>query len=716
MSNFEKSIGEALADPVLSDSLTRFSEAYRASRARAYEGIDFETVRGRIAARKADAARNLDALAERFTQHAEAAGAKVTRVASPLDACAYVLAVAQQAGARVVVKSKSMASEEIHLNATLEKAGIEVAETDLGEWIIQLAHERPSHMVLPAIHKTRGQVAGLFSRETNEELTDDIPSLVAVARRELRTKFLAADIGITGANIAVAETGSLVLLTNEGNARLVTTLPHTHIAIVGLEKLVERFDDIMPIITALPRSATGQLITSYVSIITGAVDNTDGTPKNLHIILLDNRRTEMAADPVFNEALQCIRCGSCLNVCPVFRLVGGHVFGKVYTGGIGAILTAWFDALEESRDIQSLCIQCGTCKDFCPGSIDIPGLIREVRDRVTHREGLPFLQRAAYAVVNNRRLFHAALRAASIAQSPVAGGGFIRHLPFALSSMTEGRSLPAIAAEPFRDRFPEIRQPACTETAIFYSGCLIDFVYPETGASVVKVLNSAGVRVAFPMDQTCCGAPARYGGSPESAADAAKANIKALSAQPAEYIVSACPTCTAALKIDFPELMAKFGTPEEQDQARLIAATTHDFSTLVQRLASEGRLKFKDDAPAPAATSYHDSCHLKRTLGVVDEPRRLLASAGYEIREMAEADTCCGMGGAYSLKVPAVARGVLDRKLSNIKAAGAPEVSTDCPGCLLQIRGGCDAAGIDIHVRHTADRIADRVIDLRSLT
>lgn len=709
MSDFEKSIGEALADPVLSDSLTRFSEAYRTSRARAYEGIDFEAVRGQIAGRKAHAARNLDALAERFTQQAQAAGAKVTRVASPLDACAYVLAVARQSGARVVVKSKSMASEEIHLNATLEKAGIEVSETDLGEWIIQLAHERPSHMVLPAIHKTRGQVAGLFSRETNEELSDDIPALVAVARRELRAKFLSADIGITGANIAVAETGSLVLLTNEGNARLVTTLPRTHIAIVGLEKLVERYDDILPIITALPRSATGQLITSYVSIITGAVENTDGTPKDLHIILLDNRRTEMAADPVFNEALQCIRCGSCLNVCPVFRLVGGHVFGKVYTGGIGAILTAWFDALEESRDIQSLCIQCGTCKDFCPGSIDIPGLIREVRDRVTQREGLPFLQRAAYAVVNNRKMFHAALRAASIAQKPVAGGGFIRHLPFALSPMTEGRSLPAIAAIPFRDRFPEIGQPACTETAIFYSGCLIDFVYPETGASVVKVLNHAGVRVVFPMDQTCCGAPARYGGSPEAAAEAAKANIKALTNRPAESIVSACPTCTAALKLDFPELMKKFGTAEEQEQARVIADKTHDFSTLVQRLAAEGRVKFKENAPGPGATSYHDSCHLKRTLGVVNEPRQLLASAGYEIREMAEADTCCGMGGAYSLKVPAVARGVLDRKLSNIKAAGAPEVSTDCPGCLLQIRGGCDAAGLDFEVRHTADRIADRL-------
>lgn len=709
MSQFAKAIDQALADPVLSDSLTRFSEAYRVGRARAYDGIDFEAVRGRIAERKAHAAQRMDELAARFTLQAQAAGAKVVRASSRLQACEHVLAIARQAGARLIVKSKSMASEEIHLNTALEKAGFEVCETDLGEWIIQLAHERPSHMVLPAIHKTRGQVAGLFSRQTNRELDDDIPGLVAVARHELRAKFLSADIGITGANIAVAETGSLVLLTNEGNARLVTTLPRTHIAIVGLEKLVARFDDVQPILTALPRSATGQLITSYVSVITGAAENTDGSAKDLHIILLDNRRTEMAADPVFKEALQCIRCGSCLNVCPIFRLVGGHVFGKVYTGGIGAILTAWFDALEESRDIQSLCIQCGTCKEFCPGAIDIPALIREVRDRVSRRQGLPFLQRAAYAVVNNRHMFHAALRAASIAQKPVAGGGFIRHLPFALSSMTKGRSLPAIAERPFRDQFPELAQPECQETAIFYSGCLIDFVYPETGVSVVNVLNCAGVRVAFPMQQTCCGAPARYGGSPEAAADAAKANLEALSTQPAEYIVSACPTCTAALKIDFPKLMARSGTPDELRKARAIAAKTCDFSTLVQLLASQGRLRSKQDPPASRVTSYHDSCHLKRTLGIANEPRQLLASAGYEIREMPEADVCCGMGGAYSIKMPAVARGVLDRKLSNIRAAGAPEVSTDCPGCLLQIRGGCDAANMDVTVRHTADRIAERL-------
>lgn len=709
MSELSRAIQTAIDDPTLSTSLTRFSEAYRTSRAKAYEEVNFQEVRERIAERKAYAASHMEELARRFQEQAEAAGARVFRARSPEQAREYVLRVAGQTGARLAVKSKSMASEEIHLNSSLEQAGLEVCETDLGEWIIQLAHQRPSHMVLPAIHLTRDQVAALFSRATKERLDNDIPRLVAVARRELRSKFLTADIGITGANIAVAETGSIVLLTNEGNARLVTTLPRTHIAIVGMEKLVERMEDIQPILTALPRSATSQLLTSYVSIITGPVENPDGSRKNLHIILLDNQRTEMAADPQFREALQCIRCGSCLNVCPIFRLVGGHVFGKVYTGGIGAILTAWFDALEESKDIQSLCIQCGTCKDFCPGGIDIPKLILEVRDRVTAKQGVPLLQRAAYALVNRRRAFHSALRVAAQAQKPLAREGFIRHLPFALSGFTKDRSLPTIAARPFRDRFKEIQQPECEETAAFYAGCLIDFAYPEIGESVVKVLNHAGIRVVFPEDQTCCGAPARYGGSPEAAAEAAEANLKALAEVEADYIVSACPTCTVALRRDFGEVIGAAAPAGLKEKVEDVAARTIDFSSLALHLAREGRLKAAARDGDAGEVTYHDSCHLKRTLGVSEQPRELLSLAGFQIQEMPESDVCCGMGGSYSLKLPAVSRAVLERKLAHIQSTGVGEVSTDCPGCVLQIRGGCDAAGLDVRVKHTAERLAERL-------
>jgi L-lactate dehydrogenase complex protein LldF len=369
---FRDSINTALHNPSLTGALGRFSEAYRISREKAYEGIDFEAVRTQIADRKGYAASHLDELADRFTQKAEARGTKVFRTNDPAKVRDYILDLARQNGVKSVVKSKSMASEEIHLNPHLEKAGIEVHETDLGEWIIQLAGQTPSHMVMPAIHMTKEEVTEVFNEQVEEGQTPDIPKLVKFARGKLRTKFLDAGMGITGANIAVAETGSLVIITNEGNARLVTTLPKIHVAIVGIEKLMANFSDIVPVLTALPRSATAQLLTSYVSIISGPVPNTDGTPKQLHIILMDNRRTEMSHDPKFKQALQCIRCASCLNVCPVFRLVGGHVFGKVYTGGIGTILTAWFDALKSSDEIQGLCIQCGNCTRFVPARSTFP--------------------------------------------------------------------------------------------------------------------------------------------------------------------------------------------------------------------------------------------------------------------------------------------------------------------------------------------------------
>jgi iron-sulfur cluster protein len=709
-SAFKQSIDKAINDANLTGALGKFSEAYKVNRARAYEGIDFELLRTVIAERKSYAASNLDLMAAEFTRNAEAAGARVFQTDDPEKVKEYILKVARDNFVKTVVKSKSMATEEIHLNAYLEKAGIEVGETDLGEWIIQLAGQTPSHMVMPAIHMTKEEVSELFSKEVNERLSTDIPRLVEVARKELRSKFLAADMGITGGNIAVAETGSIVLVTNEGNARMVTTLPKIHIALVGIEKFVEKFADAIPILTALPRSATAQLLTSYVSIITGPSPNTDGSTKELHIILMDNRRTEMANDPKFKQALQCIRCGSCLNVCPVFRLVGGHVFGKIYTGGIGTILTAWFDELKKSEEIQGLCIQCGNCKEICPSKIDIPELIMEIRRRLVQKEGLPLLHKAIYSVVNNRRLFHGMLRAASLAGKPFASGKFLRHLPLFLADLTDGRSLPAIAAEPFRDRFKKIKQPKLNEKAVFYAGCLIDFAYPEMGEALVKILNKAGIEVIFPEEQTCCGAPARYSGAYEVAARNAIDNIKALLSEEVQYVVSACPTCTVALSHEFISTFESLGQKEWLPKAKELAGKTVDFSTLVKKLVDDGRLSLNDRRKLGKVT-YHDSCHLKRTLQVSSQPRELLSKAGYELAEMFECDMCCGMGGSYSIKLPEISAPILQRKLQNIKETGAPVVAMDCPGCVMQIRGGIDQDGADIRVRHTVELLAEQLED-----
>jgi iron-sulfur cluster protein len=758
-SAFKESIESAVHNPTLTGALGRFSETYLGSRAKAYEGVDFEAVRTQIAAVKGGAATHLDELADQFKRNAEARGAKVFRASNPDQVNDYILKLAKANGVEFIVKSKSMASEEIHLNKHLEAEGIHVSETDLGEWIIQLVGQRPSHMVMPAIHLTKEKVAEIFSKEVDERLSSDIPRLVKIARRELRERFLKAGMGISGANIAVAETGTLVIVTNEGNARLVTTLPKIHVAIVGLEKLVPALADAVPILTALPRSATCQLLTSYVTMITGPAPNTDGSLKDLHIILMDSHRTEMARDDTFREALQCVRCGSCLNVCPVYRLTGGHVFGKVYMGGIGTILTAWFDALKESEEIQGLCIQCGKCKEVCPGKIDIPGLILELRRRLTQDEGQSLKEKSIFAVVNNRHVFHAMLRSASLMQKPFEKEGFIRHLPMFLSGMADFRSLPAVAEKPFRDVFPAIDQspvkqvvgqmvgqaprpargplapqsspepncagastserplegprgsgepPYTADRATLYAGCLIDFAYPEIGTAVVKVLNKAGVEVVFPQAQTCCGAPARYSGAYEVAAKNATDNIDALLKEDVRWVVSACPTCTVALKHEFAETFKSLGMTAQLPRADELAAKVVDFSSLVKQLVDEGRLKLKPGMDLGKLT-YHDSCHLKRTLHAERPPRELLQLGGYELVEMKESDVCCGMGGSYSLKMPEISAPILERKLTNLEATGAPLAAVDCPGCAMQIRGGLDKQHSPIRVRHTAELIAEMV-------
>jgi L-lactate dehydrogenase complex protein LldF len=706
--DFKAAIDSAVNNATLTGALGKFSEAYKVNRAKAYDGIDFEALRGSIADIKSQAAGKLDELAETFRRNAEAVGAKVFRTSDPDEVKRYILEVAQRNGVQTVVKSKSMATEEIHLNRHLLEHGISVAETDLGEWIIQLAGQTPSHMVMPAIHMTREEVAEIFSKEVDERLSTDIPRLVKVARNELRPKFLAADIGISGGNIAVAETGSIVLVTNEGNGRLVTTLPRIHVALIGVEKLVEKFESVAPILEALPRSATAQLLTSYVSIISGPTPDEQGTPRELHIILMDNRRSEMARDPKFKQALQCIRCGSCLNVCPVFRLVGGHVFGAVYTGGIGTILTAWFDELKKSEDIQGLCIQCGNCKEICPGKLDIPEMILELRRRLVLEKGQPLVQKAIFGVVNNRKLFHGMLRAASLAAKPFASGKFIRHLPLFLSDLTDGRSLPAIAAEPFRDLFEKLEQPQGREKVAFYAGCLIDFAYPEMGVALVKLLNKAGIEVIFPQEQTCCGAPALYNGAYEAAGENAIANIEALLEDEVTHVISACPTCTVSLAHEFGKTLETLGKTEWLAQARELAEKTIDFSTLIKRLVDEGRLSFREGEQLGKVT-YHDSCHLKRTLKVSREPRELLEGAGYQMAEMFECDMCCGMGGSYSMKLPEISAPILKKKLRNIVETGAPTVAMDCPGCVMQIRGGFDHQGGGVQVKHTVELLVEQV-------
>jgi len=272
--------------------------------------------------------------------------------------------------------------------------------------------------------------------------------------------------------------------------------------------------------------------------------------------------------------------------------------------------------------------------------------------------------------------------------------------------MTEFRSLPSIADRPFRDVFQKNKQPECKEKAALFAGCLIDFAYPEMGEAVVNVLNKAGIEVTFPDKQTCCGAPARYSGAYDVAAQNALDNIQALLSEDVKYIVSACPTCTVALKHDFIASLESTGQVDALPAARALADKAMDFSSLISSLVKQGRLKFKKGI-TPTRFTYHDSCHLKRTLHAEQNARNLMKQAGHELVEMQESDMCCGMGGSYTLKLPELSAPILKRKLDHIEQANVPLVLIDCPGCVMQIRGGLDKRASDITVELTAQRLAD---------
>ncbi|MCH2133530.1 MAG: LutB/LldF family L-lactate oxidation iron-sulfur protein [Phycisphaerales bacterium] len=343
---------------------------------------DWQDLRDRASAIKADVMSNLDHYLETFEQQAQAVGTHVHWASTPAEARSIITGIAQQHGASLAVKSKSMVSEEIGLNEALEQSGVRPVETDLGEWIVQIANETPSHIVAPALHRSREDVRELFARVLQRPMPEDAEGLTEVARLELRQAFADADIGISGANFLVAETGSFLVLENEGNIRMTTSLPRVHIALVGIEKVLPRLSDLDVFLRLIGRSGTGQKLTSYQTLVTGPRRRADDDgPDEIHVVLLDNSRSSLLGNAVTAQTLGCIRCGACLNTCPVYRQIGGHAYGSVYPGPIGAILTPQLAGLHEASQLPFASSLCGACRDVCPVKIDIPEVLLHLRAR-----------------------------------------------------------------------------------------------------------------------------------------------------------------------------------------------------------------------------------------------------------------------------------------------------------------------------------------------
>jgi L-lactate dehydrogenase complex protein LldF len=391
MPNAPEKIKETVANPDLQKAIysaTGRLIAHRASSLGLDLLPDYQDLRTAAHEMKRQTIENLDYYIEEFERNVEAHGGKVVFCSEAKDVADFVLDLAKKRGARLIVKSKSMTTEEIDLNERLEHHQLESVETDLGEYILQLAHQRPYHIVAPALHMTRYEVADIFTDRLGVEKEVVIEKQTKIARAVLRQKFLAADIGITGANFLVADSGAVVLVENEGNARLTTSAPKIHIAIAGIEKLIPRAQDLPLFLKLLGRSATGQPLTVYTSFLSGPRrgDEIDG-PDEFYVVLLDNGRTKLLADPEKRESLFCIRCGACLNHCPVYRKIGGHNYPWIYSGPIGKIITPQFHGVMQDPWLPFASSLCGACAEVCPVKIDIPKLLLKLRAEVTERQG-----------------------------------------------------------------------------------------------------------------------------------------------------------------------------------------------------------------------------------------------------------------------------------------------------------------------------------------
>ncbi len=457
---FKETASLKLNDAVLQRAMKKAKGKFVDGRAASVATIDnWEAIRTYAAALRDRAIANLDAYLIEFEANAIRRGSVVHWAETAEEANAIIVSIARENAVKTVTKSKSMVSEEVSLNDALEAAGVKVLETDLGEYILQLAKEPPSHIVAPAVHKSKEQVAELFVAHHHKPLLTDISAMTREAREELRAHFLSADMGISGANFVIAETGTTLTVTNEGNADMVTTIPRIHCVITGIEKVIPTLEDFATLIRLLPRSAVGQSIANYLTLTTGIKrpEEQEG-PEQMHIVLVDAGRTKLVGSDM-QEMLRCIRCGACMNHCPVYQNVGGHAYGWVYPGPMGSVLTPVYQGIENAGDLPNAATFCGECQVVCPVKIPLPDLMRKLREEQFDLHLRPFSERFAIGVwgffVKRPRLYAFASRAGARIASWMGGREKLIHKLPGIDGWTDGRDMPAPQGKTFRELYRE---------------------------------------------------------------------------------------------------------------------------------------------------------------------------------------------------------------------------------------------------------------------
>ncbi len=713
-------IRDALADDNLKGALfhavSGINEKRRGVLAR-FPG--YEEARDEARRVKEKAIAGLPALVERFSDVVQQHGGQVYQAADGEEACRIITEIARQNGAQRITKSKSITSEEIRLNGALEAAGMHVRETDLGEYIVQLAEDRPSHVTAPIIHMSVEDVRRVFRERLGiTDVPQEPEETTELARQRLRSDFLSADLGITGANFLLADTGTVVIVENEGNARLTTQLPPTHVVLAGVEKLLPAAADLLPFLQLLPRTATGQLLTSYLSFISGpgwrGSPFRPGAERSFHVVLLDNGRYAMREDELLAEALFCIRCGACMTVCPPYQVVGGHVFGgPTYPSGIGNAWEAGVRGLETAAEFNALCTTCSRCQDVCPVRIDIPWMNTVLRERIEERQRRPrgVLERLVYdrvlpteeegSVSLSARVFSDPARVYERSRRQpwrsVMRLGAARAAMSRIAGLAAARPLPEPSAETLTDWFRKRggrlatsrveAQRICTDrrgsTVFLFADCHTEYVDTDAGKAAISCLEKCGRGVVLVAGQ-CCGRAALSQGMLRTVRGQAETLNRVLApiVKTGHDIVGLEPSCLSAVVDDHQKLLQGGGADE-------VAAGCHDvLAFLNQRLVGDGAASAARWKPVPEGTSspvvLHGHCQQK-TLGWMPAAVELLGSIpGLDLR--VTSSECCGMAGSFGYKTDYHALSVeLGRRLVTELDALGEDGEAGTPG----VDGGC---------------------------
>lgn len=656
----------------LDKALSRLRENYFAKRTKVEKLYDLESLKDVVKNIKSRNVDNIDKNLEDFTKALSKNGVKYYIAKDKDDARQTILSLIEKNGIKNIVKSKSLTTEEIELNDFLKINGLDAVETDIGEWLVQINNEPPTHMTAPAIHMPREKINELLNTKFNENLSLDIKEMVDFSKNKIRENFKKSECGIIGANVASIESGSFFIVSNEGNVQNVIR-QNLVICVMGIDKIVKNDEEAFKIVELLPKAATGQVTTSFIDVIKKPF-------YDFFVVLIDNGRSGIAKDNSFKEILNCIRCGACQNACPVYTTVGGGFFrGKTYAGPIGILLSYFTKDTPNILEYASLCTGCMACDEICSSRINLQEMIVEIKTRNT--KNTPGIKGLIIKRLENRYGFLriSALFAHFLFKKELRVG--VGKIDTALGN--NFRQLPSV--NPSFDTIKTKKSKIC-----LFAGCSTNFFYNNIGYDALSVGEKLGIDIEVIKQKSCCGAPAYYNGERKSAIEAAQINIEYLMSLECENILFLDPHCAHMIKRDYTIINKTKKAKELSDKVTCAG------SFFLSKIERDG-IK---TARLGSFLGYHIPCHLNRGLHQSKEIENFLKTNEPNFIQIEDADRCCGFAGSYSIMHPYISSKLLDKKIISIEKANIQTLITACPGCMMQIGGGLKIKHSNVELLH----------------